>query len=595
MKRFIEELQRRGVLRIGLVYLAGAWLLVQVLETLLPIFGFAEIGIRWVVVALAVGFVPALALSSVFAWTPQGIRKESEVEQDSAASATSSRTLDRIIIAVLALAVGYFAFDKFVLDASREPRVADEAGRTSIAVLPFLDFSEQSDQKYFADGMSEELLNLLAKIPELRVASRTSSFSFGGKDVQIAEIASSLNVRHVLEGSVRKAGDRLRVTAQLIDAVDGYHVWSDTFDRHDGNVFEIQDEIARSIVEALKLRVLGDVPRVEPTDPRAHALYLRGQYLERRGSPEGMAQAVELFKQALSIDPGYASAWVAMSVAYSNQTVADLRPWDEGYALAREAALEALEIDPENAPAYDRLCWIARDYDADLATAAAYCARAVQLEPASDAIIGHAAVLTQSLGRLDEAIALHEYTMSRAPADARARYNLALAYYFADRLDEAERGIRRVLALSPDYYSAHYRLGTILLLQGKAEAARETFEQETDDAFRVKGRALAASALGEESEALAALAELQSRWGDQWPSEVAHVYAFRGDKDAAFEWLEKDYEVSGPAGWGEWRLMRLWDNLRDDPRWQEFLHKVGVSDDQLATIPFEVSVPEMES
>jgi tetratricopeptide (TPR) repeat protein len=304
-----------------------------------------------------------------------------------------------------------------------------------------------------------------------------------------------------------------------------------------------------------------------------------------------MAQAVELFEQALSIDPRYANAWVALSVAYTNQAAAGLRPWDEGYALSREAALEALEIDADNALAYDRLCWIARDYDADLAAAAAHCSRALQLSPASDAIIGHAAVLTQSLGRLDEAIALHEYTVSRAPADARARHNLALAYYFADRLDDAERSIRKVLAMSRDYYAAHYRLGTILLLQDKAAAAREAFEQETDEAFRVKGRALAASALGEETEALAALAELESRWGGQWPSEVAHVYAFRGDKDKAFEWLETDYEVSGPAGWGEWRLMRLWDNLRDDPRWQAFLRKVGVSDEQLAAIEFEASVP----
>jgi len=592
MKHFIDELRRRHVFRFAVAYLAGAWLLVQVLETLFPIFGVQETRIRWIVMALAAGFVPALALAWAFAWTPEGIRKESDAGLDTRLRSAGSRRADRVVIVVLAVAVGYFAFDKFVLDADHGRRAGSATtGPVSIAVMPFLDLSEGQDQAYFADGMSEELMNLLARIPELRVASRTSSFSYKGKDVGVAEIAQALNVSHVLEGSVRKAGDQVRVTVQLIDAADGYHILSETYDRRDGNALHIQDEIARNTVESLRLRVLGGVPQVEATDPRAHVLYLRGLYLERQGSQETMEQAVALFEEALAIDPDYAAAWVALSVVYGNQTADGLRSEVDGYTLSRHAALEALKIDPANAAAYDRLCWIARVYDADLSAAAAHCSRALELNPASDITIGHAAVLTQSLGRLDEAIALHEYTVSRAPADSRASYNLALAYYFADRLDDAERTIRKVLVMSPDYYSAWYRLGTILLLQGRSEEAREAFAKEADEEFRVKGRAMAAFALGEEVEARAALAELEKRWGEEWPSEVAHVYAYRGEKDAAFEWLEKDYKVAGAAGWGEWRLMRDWDNLRGDPRWQEFLHKVGVSDEQLAAIRFEVKIP----
>jgi adenylate cyclase len=587
MKRFIDELRRRGVVRTAIAYLATAWLLVQVLETLFPVFGLPESGVRWVVLAIAIGFVPALALSWAFEWTPGGLKVDAGADAHAAGRQTSSTRHDRIIIAILAVAVAYFALDKFVFEQEADPAVID---KPSIAVLPFIDLSPAKDHEYFADGMSEELLNLLARIPQLRVASRTSSFSFKHKDARIEDISRALNVTHVLEGSVRKAGDQLRITAQLISTADGYHVWSETFDRADGNVFEIQDEIARSIVSSLKLRVLDNVPRVEATDPQAHLLYLRARQLERQRTESSMAQAVELLQQALAIDPSYANAWIALSITYTNQTAAGLRPWAEGQELAREAALTALRIDPSNALGYDRLAWIARVHDANLAAAAGFGAKALALDPNDDTILGHAAVLLQSLGRLEEAIVLHELSVARAPADATGHFNLALAYYFVDRLADAERSIRKTLELSPAYHGAHYRLGTIRLLRGDPRGAGVAFARESDEAFRVKGRALVASALGDEAAAQAALRELKFGWGDQWPSEVAHVYAYRGELDTAFEWLEKDYAVSGAAGWGEWRLMRLLDNLHDDPRWPKFLEKVGVSDQQLAAIKFNVDV-----
>jgi adenylate cyclase len=592
MQRFMEELRRRGVLRIAVAYLASAWLLVQVLETLFPVFGLSEERVRWVVVAVAIGFVPVLALAWALEWTPGGLRRDPGPAEGTDVPRSRGASYDRVIIAILAIAVAYFALDKFVIS---RPNTPVAAGRASIAVLPFVDLSPHKDQEYFADGMSEELLNLLARIPQLHVASRTSSFSFKGKDARIDEISQALNVTHVLEGSVRKAGNQLRITAQLISTANGYHVWSETFDRADGNVFEIQDEIARRIASALQLKVLDNVPTVEPTDPQAHVLFLRGRQLERQRTEASMEQAVELLQQALEIDPTYANAWVALSVAYTNQTSAGLRPWAEGHELAREAALKALEIDPFNALGYDRLAWTARVFDANLTAAAEFGSRALALNPHDETILGHTAVLLQSLGRLDEAITLHERSVAQAPADATAHFNLALAYYFGDRLLDAERSLRKALALSPGYYGAYYRLGTIRLLRGDPRGAGVVFAKEQDEAFRVKGRALVASALRDEAAAQAALRELKFGWGDRWPSEIAHVYAYRNEIDAAFEWLEKDYAVSGPAGWGEWRLMRLLVNLHDDPRWQQFLEKVGASDRQLAAIKFEVDPAVFDS
>lgn len=590
MQRFFRELKRRNVIRAGIAYLAGCWLLVQILETLLPIFGLPESSIRWFVVALGVGLVPVLVVSWAFEWTSEGFKADTAADPSTQDGRRRGRRFDAAIIVVLAIAVGYFAIDKFV--AGRAGAAPDGPAHNTIAVLPFMDLSPRGDHAYFSDGIAEELLDVLTSIPELRVASRTSSFSFKGKDASVTEIAQALNVAHVLEGSVRKSGDRLRITAQLISARDGFHLWSRTYDRPLGDIFEIQQEISTSIVDALKLVMLDGAPRIEKTSPEAFALYLQGRYLDQQGSPESMTRAVEHFRQALELDPAYASAWVAMATTMTNQTSQGLRPWDEGYAEARKAILTALKIDPDHAGAYSQLSWIANVYDADLSAAAAHAQRALALQPTDPTLIGNAAVLMQSLGRLGEAIALHEYSLARTPVDPRAHYNLGLAYYFDDRLEDAERSLRKVLSLSAGYGSARYRLGTILLLGGDIDGASRVFAQEEDEAYRVKGRALIHHARGEQVEADATLAEFTRRWGRQWPSEVAQIHAYRNERDAAFGWLEKSYEIEGPAGWGEWRLMRLYDNLRADPRWQRYLRKVGVSDQQLAAIRFDVRAPE---
>ena len=363
-------------MRVGAAYLAVAWLLIQVTQTLFPVFGLGATAIRSVVVVLIVGLLPALIFAWAFEITPEGLKRESEVDRSQSITPQTGKKLDRVIMGVLALALGYFAVDKFVLAPQRE-QAATEAGRAegrteslvksygdkSIAVLPFVNMSSDKDQEYFSDGISEELLNLLAKIPKLRVISRSSAFSYKGKDVKLAQVAKELNVAHILEGSVRKAGNKVRITAQLIEARSDTHLWSNTWDRELDDIFAVQDEIAAAVVEQLKITLLGEAPKAKEVNPEAYALFLQGRQLRRQSTREGFEQAITLFQQALAIDPNYAAAWEQLAAVYVNQAAQGLRPLAEGLRLAREAATKALAIDPDFAPAHGRLGWIAMTFD----------------------------------------------------------------------------------------------------------------------------------------------------------------------------------------------------------------------------------------
>ncbi len=596
MQRLIREVRRRNVHRAAAGYLAMSWIVLQLAEVMMEIYDLDQGAAQWIVAVLAVGFVPAMALAWIFEFTPSGLKRESEIRHTAAEERASGGRLDRILIALLALGLVVLAVDRFLLEpaeetadgavGSQDAAPATAAQRPSIAVLPFLDLSPAGDQDHFASGIAEELLNLLTRLPGLDVAARTSSFSFKGKDVPISDIAARLNVRYVLEGSVRTSGERLRITAQLIDATTGYHVWSENYDSASGDLFEIQEDVASRVVRIIEPTLLARLPPVQRADPEAHALVLEAEYLAGQVTPETLSQAVQRFQAALDLDPSYARAWLGLSVTYNNLAATGMVDWDTGHQQALAAAKRSLELDTDLPGAYDQLAWIARAYQGDVPAAAHYLEKALALAPRNPDVVGHAAVLLQSIGRLPQALPLHEFSVERDPLDPIGLFNLGLAYYFADRLEAAAAQLRRVLQLSPDYRGAHYRLGTIALRQGQRETALAEFEREPDPEFRIKGRALALFALGRRDEADAALEALIDGWGDQWPSEVAQVYAYRGDVDAAFEWLEKDFAVAGAAGWGEWRLMHLYQNLHHDPRWDAFLERVGASDEQLAAIEF---------
>ena len=329
----LAELKRRNVFRVAAAYIVVAWLVVQVVDTVLPAFGFGDGAVRLTVIVLAIGFLPTLLMSWAFELTPDGIKKERDVDRANSTTPQTGKRLDRIILALLVVAVVLFAFDKFILSESREQTIAQQArqeGRTealvqsygdkSIAVLPFVDMSPNGDQEYFSDGIAEELLNLLAKIPELRVISRSSAFSYKGKDAKISEIAAELNVDHILEGSVRKSGNQVRITTQLIEARSDTHLWSETYDRSLDNIFAVQDEIAAVVVERLKIELLGNVPTVLATDAESYATFLRARSLRRQNTAESLNQAQALLEQVLATDPDYLPAIDDLVSVYLNQT-----------------------------------------------------------------------------------------------------------------------------------------------------------------------------------------------------------------------------------------------------------------------------------
>jgi TolB-like protein/Tfp pilus assembly protein PilF len=608
---FFNELKRRNVLRVAAAYVVAAWLVIQVVETIFPAFGFGDSALRIVTIVFGIGLIPTLVFAWAFEMTPEGLKKEKDVDRTQSITPHTGKKLDRMIMLVLALALGYFAFDKFVLDPQRDAAVqeqmagqveeARQQGRTealvesygdkSIAVLPFVNMSDDASNEFFSDGISEELLNLLAKITDLRVISRSSAFSYKGKDINLSKVAEELNVAHILEGSVRKAGNKVRITAQLIEARSDTHLWSETYDRELDDIFAIQDEISATVVEQLKVTLLGAAPHIKVIDPEAYTLFLKARQLGRQFTLESLEHSNTLYRQALAIDPDYADAWDGLASNYTSQAGRGPLSIAEGYQRARAAAEKALVIDPEYAPAYATLGWLAMDYKNDLVEAARHYERALELDPADTTIIGGVAMLLKSLGRLDESITLGEYFTARDPLNAVSHYNLGLSYLFAGRWADAIASYQTARRLSPEMIGAQYFIGTALLFQGDVQKALGSMQQESYEARRLIGLAEVHYALDERDAADAALAKLIAKYEKGWAYNIAHVLAFRNDADQAFEWLDMAVEY-GDGGLSEILGQPEFDSIKSDPRWLLFLESIGKSPAQLGAIKFEVTLPK---
>ena len=583
------KLRRRKVVQWGVAYAAGAWGLLQGVGFLAEIFGWPSRALQLGTVAALIG----LPIVLVLAWY-HGDRGEQRV-----------RGTELAIVTLLFL-VGGGLFWRYHSESDTAPPAAaaeqPEPAATpdlaavapddkSIAVLPFVDMSPAKDQEYMSDGIAEELLNLLAKVPDLKVIARTSSFTFKGKDVDITEIAQKLSVAHVLEGSVRKSGDKIRITAQLIRAADSTHLWSETYDRKMTDVFAVQDEIAAAVVGQLKIKLLGGAPKTRPTDPRAYALFLQARQIARQYTEVALEQSIALYKQAIAIDSSYAAAWVGLASVYEGQVDTDLRHPDEGMRAAREALDKALAIEPSFAAAHASLGWIAIFYDRDLVAAAGHLEHALALEPASPDILGVAAVLARRLGRLDQAIAIGEYLVALDPANPDWHGDLAFAYRFAGRLDEAIAESRTVLSLSPDYIWRRRVIGEIMLQKGDAHAALLEMQQESDEQARMTGLAMVYHALGRKAESDATLADAIEKYDKTSAHPIAVVLAFRGENDRAFEWLNEAVQNNDPD-LGATALQPMLARLHSDSRWLPFLRKNGMAPEQLAAIKFNVTLPK---
>ncbi len=590
---FFKELKRRNVIRVAIAYAVAAWLLIEITATTFPILKLPDWSVTLVTVLVLIGFPLALIFAWAFELTPEGLKKEKDVDRSESITHITGRKLDFMIIGMLVVALGYFAFDKFVLDPSRDAELVRttteavteqsiESGKSgihdkSIAVLPFVNMSPDPEQEYFSDGISEEILNLLAKVPELRVTSRSSAFSFKGQNVDIPTIAARLNVAHVLEGSVRKSGNQLRITAQLIEVTTDTHLWSETYDRELKGVFAIQDEIATAVVDALKITLLGKEPKATETDPEAYALYLQGRHFLNIGTAESIQRAEALLKQALAINSGFAPAWTELGAVYRNQaSVFGLRPYDEGNELARHAIEKALAIDPLYARAYAYLAMIELFYDWDFVKALQHQQQALALDPGDATILMVAGRVNDIFGRFDEAIDLFRQSIAIDPVSPVGYRRLANTLYRAHRLDEAADSIQMAMSLNPGgTWGEQYFLGKVLLAQGDAQAALVAMEQETHDVSRLLGIAVVRHTLGDTGASDAALQELIDEHAEGSAYQIAVAYAFRGEIDHAFYWLEQAYDIRD-SGLTSILITRWLSNLHDDPRWEPFLNKIGL-------------------
>lgn len=593
---WISELGKRGVFHVAGLYVLAAWVLVQVADMASGPFPLPNEALRLIWDAALWGFPIALIFGWRYDFTRDGIvRTDPHAEDD---RDQPLRRVDYVLIIFLSL-VGTAIFAATGLGVAKivrsGPETLEEAGPhpplapNSVAVLPFADMSPGGDQEYFSDGLSEELLNLLARIPQLRVAARTSCFSFKGQVLDVTEIARQLRVAHVLEGSIRRSGDRVRVSAQLIHAGSGYQMWSQIYDREMEDIFAIQNEIAAEVVAQMKVKLLGEAPKAPQADPEAYALFLQARHVAHRVTANSYEQAIELYRASLSIDPEYAAAWAGLARVYGNQVEKGLRPSTDGHRLALEAVNRALAIDPDYAEAHAELAWIAMYLEGDLAEAARLFEHAIDLAPNDAEILYDSATLIQDLGRMKEAIEMKELSIARDPVNPRRHYNLGNAYLFGRRFEAAIDSYRTALTLSPELLGAHYHIGRALLLMGEPVAALEEIETESFIAWRLVGLPAAYHALGRFEEAEAVLAELIEKYERDAAFNIAYIQAFRGETDLAFAWLEKAVQYGDP-GLSEISVTPEFDSIRDDPRWVPFLEKIGKSPKRLAAIEFHPSL-----
>ena len=600
---FFNELKRRNVIRVGFAYVVASWLIIQVAETIFPLFGFDDSPARIAVIVLAVGFIPVLIITWAFELTPDGLKLESEVDRSHSITPQTGKKLDKIIMVVLAVALGFFAFDKFVLGPQRDAELVAETvqqvqsdalveayGDHSIAVLPFADMSQTSDQQYLSDGLAEELLNLLAQVQGLRVASRSSTFNLRDENLSVSEIAKRLNVAHILEGSVRLVGDQLRVTVQLIEAGSDTHLWSQNYDRKFENIFKIQDDVAAKVVEELKVNLMGAVPVAEEIDPEAYQLYLQGYFLLWRADPDESHKVVELLEQAVEIEPDYFKAWYYLGDIYQRQAIYRVVPKEEALENSRRANQRAAELRPDSADIQIRLGWMSMRWDKDLEQAAVHIQRAVDLTEDPIQKVSVASQLLKRLGRTELLIKMGEYRVRKEPTVAQVHWHLARDYLFQGaQYKESIKSMRTALTLSPGILNGNGLLAYALLLDGQYEAALETAALEEFPQPRMPVTVMALDELGRHEEAQRVFEEMVAE-ESKYRGWYAEIYLRRGDIDMAFEALDNLPIGDDGLSWHNLEDPAL-SPLHSDPRWQDLVKKVSQESVKPSHIKLEVPTP----
>jgi TolB-like protein/Tfp pilus assembly protein PilF len=591
----LGELRRRNVIRVGLLYGLASWLILQVADVLVPALALPDWALRFVSLLLLLGFPLVLIFAWAYELTPEGLKKQHEVDRTQSITHETGRKLDYVIGGLAVLAIVVVGLDRFVPRPLQEGRSTINVGNDataptttaassstlatapdkSIAVLPFVNMSSDADNEYFSDGISEELLNLLARLPELRVIGRTSSFQFKGRNEDLRSIGVTLGVANLLEGSVRKSGNKVRITAQLIRAEDGSHLWSETYDRTLEDIFAVQDDIARQVVDALEVSLLGDGSlSVQKQDAEAHNLFLQGRFFAQRQSPVDAERAIAYLKRSLDRDPSYALAWLELANVYVTQGDYGWNPSAERYSLASEAIQKALALNPKLASAHSTQAWI-QCGNWDWAAADESNRIALELEPRNPEVLLRAGYLAVSIGRSEEGLALIRRSLDLDPLRVDGLDYLGYALTSVGRYSEAEAAFRKGVELSPGRGGGHFAIALPQLLQGKADEALREIELETTDSWRLFGLGLAYHTLGRDADSDAALELLKKEYADEMAFRIAEIHAWRGENDLAFAWLDRAYSQRDVI-LTDIKVSRFMQHLAADPRYRVMLRKINL-------------------
>ncbi len=588
-RNFFAELKRRNVIRMAGLYLVGAWLLTQVAGTVLPMFGAPEWLPRSIVVLLAIGFIPTLIFSWVFELTPEGLKRDEEVTPAQSIGPQTARRMDRMIIVVLVFALGYFSFDKFVLTPRREAAMVDRAAPNesrsvtnakSIAVLPLVNTSGDPNNEYFSDGLSEELIAVLAKIPELKVIGRSSSFFFKGKSSDPAAIGEKLGVANLIEGSVRKQGDRVRIVAELISAADGRSLWSETYDRELKDVFAVQVEIAKAVAEQMKLKLLGERPQSDtaPSNQNlaAYNAVLQSDFYFQQLTPESVRRAIQFLEEAVRLDANYAIAYAKLSQAW-RQYAASFATDDiaKAYEEARRAADKAVSLAPDLDEVRMAVGLLAFTPDLDFRTAEKEFRRVLESSPNHAAAKNLLGTALSAQGRLAEAEQTCREALSLDPLRAVSWYNIGRVLVGLGHYKEAEEQFRKGLEIQPQASRFHSYLATLDILQNRPAQAMINARQETEGFWRDYAVALVQQAQGERVAADAALNAFIARDSTGAAFQIAVLYAVRKESDEMFKWLDTAY-TTHDSGLSQLPVTPFLLPYVNDPRFTALCQKLNV-------------------
>ena len=545
-RNFFAELKRRNVYKVAVAYAVGGWLVIQIASTILPTFHAPEWVVQTLIIVVALGFPIALVMAWAFEMTPEGIKRTEDVSPNEKLPQWSARKFAALIVTIAVIAAGLLCYQIVRPKTASQPTTPIVSDK-SIAVLPLVNQSGDPAQEYFSDGMTEELINGLGQIAELRVIGRNSSFHFKGKTDDSRAVGQALGVANLLEGSVRKAGDRVRISVQLVDAANGSQRWSQTYDRELKDIFGVQEEIAKSIADQLRITLLGGevVASARPSNGSvdAYNAYLQGAHYAWSSNLEGLTKAIGFFEEAIRLDPGYAEAYALKALAWSQIGYLRGVKGAEAYQQARLAAKAAVAIKPGLARARGMLAYLHINADWDLPAAEAELDRTNDKAPNISHVL---AIVRTCQGRIDEALQLEKLAITRDPANSIFQSSLGFLLLNAGRYDEAEAALRKAIEIRPEASGVHLLMVQAALLRGNPEIALREAEAEPGGSLHDVAIALAQAGTGDRANASASLKTLIESHGDEVPFRIAGIHGYRKEPEKVFEWLERAYALHDP-------------------------------------------------